>query len=68
MIEINNLTIVNHHKTIIKNLNLHVSQGESVSILGPSGIGKSTLSFAILGDISEGLYLQSGSIKVGGSM
>lgn len=66
MIEINNLTIVNHHKTIIKNLNLNVSQGESVSILGPSGIGKSTLSFAILGDISEGLYLQSGSIKVGG--
>lgn len=66
MIEINKLTIVNRQKTIINGLDLSVRKGERVSVLGASGIGKSTLSFAILGDVSEGLFLRGGTVKIDG--
>ncbi|KAF5090519.1 Taurine import ATP-binding protein TauB [anaerobic digester metagenome] len=38
-----------NHKNIIQNINIHLNQGEFVSILGPSGCGKSTLFNVIAG-------------------
>lgn len=66
MIQIKGLTISNKHKKILKNLRLEVGAGDRVSILGQSGEGKSTLSFAMLGGINEGLTLEGGTIKVDG--
>ncbi len=67
MIEIKELSISNRQKKILVGLNLNIDKGERVSILGKSGEGKSTLSFALLGEISEGLFLESGTIKFGGN-
>lgn len=66
MIQIKGLTISNKHKKILKNLCLEAGAGDKVSILGQSGEGKSTLSFAMLGGINEGLVLEGGTIKVDG--
>jgi peptide/nickel transport system ATP-binding protein len=66
MIEICDLTIRNRQKTMISSLNFSLREGDSLSILGPSGIGKSTLSFAVLGEIAEGLFLESGTVRVDG--
>lgn len=38
-----------NHKNIIENIDIHLNQGEFVSILGPSGCGKSTLFNVIAG-------------------
>lgn len=43
LLQIENLTKKYADKTILKEINLHVVQGEVVVILGPSGCGKSTL-------------------------
>lgn len=66
MIKIKELSISNKHKKILDNLCLNIDAGDRVSILGQSGEGKSTLSFAILGGVKEGLYLKSGNIKING--
>lgn len=66
MIEIKELTISNREKKILDGLSLTIKSGDRISILGPSGEGKSTLSFAILGGVSEGLSLESGTIAVDG--
>jgi polar amino acid transport system ATP-binding protein len=48
MLEIKNLS-KSYEKNIFKNLNLQVNDGEVLSIVGPSGIGKSTLLRIIAG-------------------
>lgn len=44
---------------VLRNINLHVKEGEFVSIMGPSGSGKSTLLhiLGLLEEASEGEYL-----------
>ena len=37
------------NKTVVKNVDLHIEQGEIVGILGPNGAGKSTTFYMILG-------------------
>src|SRR5690606_159946 len=44
---------------VLKDINLHIKEGEFVSIMGPSGSGKSTLLhvLGLLDDPDEGEYL-----------
>ncbi len=49
-IKINNLTFgYNNDQNIFENLNLEISEGEKICIIGPTGSGKSTLFHLILG-------------------
>ena len=63
MIEVNRLTKRFGPKTVLKNLDFHVKQGEFVALLGPNGAGKTTflrilasLSRQTLGDIQIAGY------------
>lgn len=54
-IEVKNLKVFYGSQAVLSNINLEISQGEFVSILGRSGCGKSTLLKALAGFIeSEG--------------
>lgn len=48
--------------SILKGINLEISKGESIGIIGPSGVGKTTLVDIILGylKVDEGLILADG--------
>ena len=50
LLNIKNLNVEVNNKKILKNLNLEVCSGEVHAIMGPNGVGKSTLSKVILGD------------------
>ncbi len=47
-----NLTVSVEGKTILNNFNLEINSGEIHVIMGPNGVGKSTLSRVIMGDSS----------------
>src|SRR5262245_59974334 len=49
MITIHNLT--HHHgvRPVLKNVNLTIAKGEVVALMGPNGMGKSTLMAAVVG-------------------
>ena len=48
-LKINNLHATVDGKEILKGVNLEVSEGETVALLGPNGHGKSTLLSVIMG-------------------
>ncbi len=48
-LELQNLTIDYENKPVISNLSLDINDGELVSLLGPSGVGKTTILKAIAG-------------------
>jgi Fe-S cluster assembly ATP-binding protein len=50
MLRIENLNVSIDSKEILKNFNLSVNEGEVHVIMGPNGVGKSTLSRVIMGD------------------
>jgi len=50
MLQINNLTVAVGERQILKNFNLELNLGEVHVIMGPNGVGKSTLSRVIMGD------------------
>ncbi len=53
-------------KTVLKNINLIVNQGETVALLGPSGCGKSTILRLIIGlqkPNSGNIYIAGKNIK-----
>lgn len=58
------LTIGYPHKIMIKDISLQINQGDRVAIIGPNGIGKSTL----LKTIMKELKIKGGSIKYGASL
>ncbi len=68
MLEIKNLTVQINQKIIINDLNLKINQGEIHVIMGPNGVGKSTLSAVIMGhpkvEITKGdILFENKSIK-----
>ncbi|MBQ7140040.1 MAG: Fe-S cluster assembly ATPase SufC [Bacilli bacterium] len=50
MLRIENLNVSIDSKEILKNFNLSVDEGEVHVIMGPNGVGKSTLSKVLIGD------------------
>ena len=50
MLEIKNLTIKVENKIVLKEFNLTINDGEIHVLMGPNGVGKSTLTKAIMGD------------------
>lgn len=50
MLRIENLNVSIDSKEILKNFNLSVNEGEVHVIMGPNGVGKSTLSKVLIGD------------------
>ena len=50
MFKINNLEVATDNKIILKDFNLIINDGEIHTIMGPNGVGKSTLSRVIMGD------------------
>ena len=49
-LEIKNLTVEVENKIILNHLNLQIEPGTIHTIMGPNGVGKSTLSRVIMGD------------------
>lgn len=50
MLKINNLTVKANDKEILNDFNLDIKMGEVHAIMGPNGIGKSTICKTIMGD------------------
>ena len=63
ILSIKNLSFNYPNNKILKDINIHVDKGEVVSILGGSGVGKTTL-FNIIAGINP---LQSGEISIKGN-
>lgn len=61
-LELRNLTINYDNKPVIRDLSLDINDGEMVSLLGPSGVGKTT----ILKTIAGLLQAASGTIMIDG--
>lgn len=50
MLKIDNLTVSVQDKTILKDFSLDINDGEIVALMGPNGIGKSTICKVLMGD------------------
>lgn len=61
-LKIDNLSFSYGKKTVLQNINLEIHQGELIAVLGPNGVGKSTLFRCMLGILSD----YRGSITAGG--
>ena len=59
MLEIKNLSVSANNKKILDNLNINIKNGEIHAIMGPNGVGKSTLCKVLLNDDN---YKKDGSI------
>ena len=59
VIDIENVSFGYQKELVLKDINLKVSQGEAISLIGPSGLGKTTLLRLIAGDYKP----DSGTIK-----
>ncbi|RDH43928.1 Fe-S cluster assembly ATPase SufC [Zooshikella ganghwensis] len=64
MLEIQSLAISVANKTIVEAIDLTINAGEIHVLMGPNGVGKSTLTRALLGDADY--TIESGSLRLGG--
>lgn len=64
-IEIKNLNVCIDKKEVLKEFNLNIKKGEIHVIMGPNGVGKSTLSKVIMGD--SNYKINNGDILVDSS-
>jgi Fe-S cluster assembly ATP-binding protein len=64
MLSLKNIHVQIENKAILKGLNLDVPQGEIHVLMGPNGVGKSTLGHAIMA--ANGLNLTQGQIQLDG--
>lgn len=64
MLEIKDLTVSINGKIILDNFSLNIKKGEIVTLMGPNGIGKSTICKVIMGD--PNYKVESGSITYNG--
>ena len=62
-LEISKLTIAYDDKPLIKDLSMMIEVGERVAVLGPNGIGKTTLMEALTGNFDSATGKLSGTIK-----
>jgi len=60
-ITINQLSFSYDHRTILSGIDFHAKEGEFISVLGPNGVGKSTLFRCILGLLPG----YTGEIRIG---
>jgi len=63
MLEINNLSFSYENHKVLNNINMVVEKGETIALIGRSGVGKTTLFQLITGLISP----QKGTIRLNGS-
>ena len=64
MLSIKDLNVKVENKEVIKNFNLDIKDGEIHTLMGPNGIGKSSICRTILGD--PNYVVESGSITFNG--
>ncbi|MEO9534332.1 MAG: ABC-F family ATP-binding cassette domain-containing protein [Crocinitomicaceae bacterium] len=66
VLDIQNLSKSYGEKQIFKNLEVLLSRGEKIALLGPNGVGKSTLIKCVTGDIPhEGVIEKGHNVSIG---
>lgn len=50
LLDVQNISVSVDEKTVLKNLNLRIGEGETHVLMGPNGAGKSTLGNALMGN------------------
>ena len=63
VIEFENISLAYGNRLILDNINFKINEGQIFGMLGPNGVGKSTIFNLITGLIKP----QNGKIKIGGN-